>query len=142
MEEAIEYFKQAVGAAVMSPAARHLLKVDENCEQVSEENSEIFHFVTAKILYITKRDRPHLEPTVAYLCTRVSCSNGDNWKKLETAMKYIEGTINNVRIIKESSLKDLYTSVDTTYTVHNDMCSHTGGAMLLGWGIFYCKPTK
>ena len=49
--EVIEDFQQDIGAAVTSPAARHNLKVEENCEQLSKENNEIFGSVTANLFF-------------------------------------------------------------------------------------------
>ena len=65
MEEVIEAFGRDVGAVVMSSESRNILTVDKNCEQLSEEISEIFHSIKARILCITKRARQDLESKVA-----------------------------------------------------------------------------
>ena len=36
-------------------------EADENAEELGKEKSEIFHKVTAKLLYIMKRTRPDIE---------------------------------------------------------------------------------
>ena len=81
--EVIKNFQQYIGAALTSPAARHILTVEENCEQLRKENNEIFSSVTANLFFITRKDRPGLKSTVAYLFTRVSFINEDDCKKLE-----------------------------------------------------------
>ena len=50
---------------ITSPAYRDLFETyDEVSKQLDEEKSLIFHRVTAKLLYITKRARPDLETTI------------------------------------------------------------------------------
>ena len=44
----------------------------------------MFHSVAAKLLYVTNRMRPDIEPEVAYFTTRVANRNVDDWKKNET----------------------------------------------------------
>ena len=88
-EEVIEDFQQDIGSAVTSPEARHLITVENNYEQLSEEKGEIFHSVTGK-----------LDPTVGYLCTIVPLKNEDDWKIMERVLKYIKRIANNMRIIE------------------------------------------
>ena len=63
-------------------------------------------------------------------------------KKLKRLLFYIKGTINKRRVIGASSLQDLYTWVYAAYKVHNDMRSHTGVAMTMGWGEMNINPSK
>ena len=63
-EEDIETFQQEIGAVIILPSTGNIITVDKNCEQLSDERSEILHYVTDKLLYITMRDMPYLEPTV------------------------------------------------------------------------------
>ena len=46
-------------------------------------------------MYITKRVRPDIEPTVALLCKRVSKRNEDDWKKLERPLVFLKNTIDD-----------------------------------------------
>ena len=101
--------------------------------------SEIFHYVTAKLLYIINRASSYLEPTVSYFCMKVYCSTDYYWKKLDF-LNYIKGTINYLRIIEVSSLEDQYIWVDAAYAFHNDMIRHTGGTIQLYWVTLHCKP--
>ena len=104
--------------------------------------SEIFHSITAKLLYIMKRARPDIETTVAYLCTRVSKSNEDDWKKLRRLLCYCKGTINKKCKIRAKNIGDIYTWVDAAHGVYNNMHSQTGGCMSLGHGTIHCKSSK
>ena len=51
-------------------------------------------------------------------------------------------TIDDVRIIGETSLEDLFTLIDESYTVHENMRSDTGGTMSMGWGVIHVKSSK
>ena len=53
-----------------------------DAEQLNEEKSEIFHSLTAKLLYIMKRARPDIETAISFLSRQVSKSDMDDWKKL------------------------------------------------------------
>jgi len=120
----------------------YLFNVREDAERLDKEKSEVFHSVVAKLLYIMKRTRPDLEPTVAFLSTRVSCSTVDDWLKLKRLLQFIKGTINDKRVIGANGLNDLLTWLDAAYAVHPNMRSHTGGYMSFGLGTLHARSTK
>jgi len=65
--EALDMFGEEVDMIVTSPAPRHLFDVDDRCEKLSAKNTDIFHSVTAKLLYIMKRSRPDIETDISFL---------------------------------------------------------------------------
>ena len=60
---------------VASVVTHDLFSVDEEAADLDKTKTEIFHSMTAKLLYIMKRVRPDIEPTVSFLMRRVSKSN-------------------------------------------------------------------
>ena len=66
-----------------------------------------------------------MEPTVAYLCTRLSKSTTDDWIKLRRLLGFLQKTIDDVRIIGADNLEDMYTWIDAAYGVHEDFNSDT-----------------
>ena len=50
--------------------------------------------------------------------------------------------INDERIIGATTLRELFTWIDAAYAVHNNMRSHTGGAISMGYGIIHGKSGK
>ena len=50
--------------------------------------------IVAKLLFVGKRARPDIMVTIAFLTTRVSKSDEDDWKKLERLMSYVHNTLN------------------------------------------------
>ena len=77
-------------------------------KELDEARSEIFHSVTAKLLFIMKRARPDIETAVSYLMTRVSKSNEKYWEKLRRCLGFIKGTIKDQRIVGADILRDLH----------------------------------
>jgi len=57
--------------------------VNENAEKLDKEKADLFHSVVAKLLYITKTSRPDIDTAVAFLTTRVSKSDVDDFKKIK-----------------------------------------------------------
>ena len=80
-----------------------------------------------KLFYITQIIRPDIDPTVAFVCTRVEIFMY-TIGKIKIFLSYIKGTINDRSIIGSSILKGIYTWVDSVYTFLKDMQIHTGGA--------------
>ena len=64
MLEAIEAFGENIGKKVTTPESSHIFIVNGQAKQLDEENSEIFHSVVEKILYIMKRARTDLETAI------------------------------------------------------------------------------
>ena len=93
-------------------------------------------------MFIGKRGRPDLEPYIAYLCTRVSKSDENDWNKLKRVLQFAKQTVDDKRVIGAKNLTELYTWVDAAYAVHHDMKSQTGGSMSFGDGMIHCKSSK
>ena len=62
-------FGSTCGYSVKNTGAPHLWEVNGNAERLGTEKAKTFHSVAAKILYVTKRTRPDIEPEVAYFTT-------------------------------------------------------------------------
>ena len=75
----------------MTPANKNLFNVD-NSEKLDKTRAQQFHTTVAKELFISKRARPDIQPTIAILATRVQKPNKQDWEKLVQLMKYLNGT--------------------------------------------------
>ena len=142
IEETIQAFGESIDGEVASPAAKYLFNVPENDEEIDDEREERFHTVVAKLLYIMKRARPDLEPSVAFLCTRVSKCGSSDWKKLRRVLQYAKQTLHDHRVIGASSFNDVFTFVDASYGVYDNMRGVTGGCMSMGRGVFHARSSK
>jgi len=129
---------------VTTPAAKHLFTVNNKTPKLSTELSDEFHTQVAKALFLTKRTRPDLQPTVPFLCTRVKDTDEDDWKKLLRMYKYLEDT-KDLELTLEAGPGDvlhLEWYPDAAFAVHPDHKSHTGGAMTLGKGSAITTSAK
>jgi hypothetical protein len=142
IREAISDFGDDVSSKAASPAGRGLFDVDEDSPDLDSDKREIFHSITAKLLYVSQRARSDIAPTITFLCTRVSCSTQQDWLKLRRLLQYLNDSIHEPCILGADNLSSLMTWVDASYAVHSDMKSHTGGALSLGCGAIMCKSTK
>ena len=126
-----------------TPAAKHLFEVnDENPKYLDSERKQIFHHNVAKLLFLSKRARPDIQTTVAFLCTRVQKPDVDDWKKLGRVMKYLRGTEELVLTLEADNMDVIKWWADGAFAVHDDFKSHTGGLMMLGKGAAYSTSTK
>jgi hypothetical protein len=69
------------GASV-TPAANHLFAVNPDCPKLDEVDTTLYHHLTAKLLYLSKRTRPDLLLAISFHTKRVQCPDTDNWKNL------------------------------------------------------------
>ena len=126
--EAIDMLGERINFTVTTPAAKHLFKINPEGQKLEERRKKIFHSITNKLLFTEKRSRPDIETTISFLCRRVTKSDEDDWKKLKRLLAYLKGTIDDYRImgidlIEETKIRSW---IDASYTVHEDMKSHTG----------------
>jgi hypothetical protein len=141
LKESIVAFGEPITKNVPTPASSDLFTVKES-PTLDEKRSEIFHHIVAKLLYVTKRVRVNISPTIAFLTTRVSKSTEQDWKKLKRLLEYISGTLDMKRTMGTDGLETLRTYVNASYAKHMDMRGHTGGIISLGKGIIHSKLSK
>jgi len=124
-----------------TPATVDLLEVGEE-PPLDKVKKESFHTIVAKGLFLSKRARPDIQPTIAVLCTRVKAPNGSDWKKLDRLLRYLNGTRDKKLILSAENLHVLKWYVDASYAVHPDFKSHTGGVLTLGQGAVISSSSK
>ena len=125
-----------------TPGGSDLFEVDDKAEGLNKENSDTFHHIVAKLLFVAKRARLDIEPTISFLCTRVSKSTTQDWIKLGRLLGYLKMTINLPRIIGADRLDIISCWADASYAVHPDMKGHTGGTTSLGVGVTHTMCSK
>ena len=133
IEKAIESFEEEITREATTLAMNHLFTV-RDIPKIDEKKAENFHSVTAQLLFIGNRCRLDIKTAVAFLCTRVSEPNEDDWKKLRQVLRYLKGTVNLTLTLGADDIKRMKSWVDVSYGVHDDCRSHTGGVNVLGMG--------
>jgi len=63
-----------------TPAANHLFQVNDDDNPLAEKDAELYHHLTAMLLYLSKKTRPDIQVAVSFLSTRVKARTCDDWK--------------------------------------------------------------
>jgi hypothetical protein len=124
-----------------TPASNNLFTIRENCKKLDQSKSEIFHSLTAKILYLAKRVRPDLLVAVSFLSTRTKEPDEDDWIKLTRALRYVNSSKELFLRLKPRK-NFLLASIDASFGIHFDYKSHTGVCIFVGFGVIFAKSTK
>ena len=139
--KAINTFSEDITRDAATPATSYLFKTRE-VDKLDEKKAENFHSVVASLLFISRRCRLDIQIAVAFLCTRVSEPDLDDWNKLRRVLQYLRGTIDLTLTIGADDITEMKSWVDVSYGIHDDCKSHTGGVMSWGWGVLLTKCQK
>jgi hypothetical protein len=142
IKEAIAYFGESSTRSATTPAKKNLFEIDKESGALTDNNREIFHSIVAKLLYVSKRGKLDIQLPIAFLCNRVSCSTEKDWLKLKRVLEYLRGTLDEFLTLGADNLGNMRRWVDTSYAVHKDMKSHTGGFVSFGRGAVMSKASK
>ena len=74
-------------ATLIFPANDNLFKPNENSPYLDNKKSDLFHRITARLLFAAKRARPDIQVCVAFLCTQVKDPHEDSYKELGRVIK-------------------------------------------------------
>jgi hypothetical protein len=93
VESMLEVFPEKIKSTdtAVTPASDGLFNEGQG-KKLNEERADAYHTMVAKALFLCKRARPDIQPTIAVLCTRVKGLNEADWAKLVRLMKYLNGT--------------------------------------------------
>jgi hypothetical protein len=127
---------------IATAAPNDLFKVDEDAVKLDQARAKAFHNITAKGIYVTKRARPDISLSIAFLTTRVKGPDIDDWRKLCHLVEYLRSMGGLPLILAADGTSVLSWFVDASFAVHPDMKGHTGGAMTMGTGFPLDKSTK
>ena len=89
IKETIECFGEDIGSNAATSAKTHLFEQQDDGEPLNKAKHKVFHSCVAKLLYVAKRGRPDVLPTVSSLTTRVMKPNSHDWGKLRRLLQYL-----------------------------------------------------
>ena len=114
--EAIDKLPEEMTKSIKLPAGKHLLKVDNACVKLCKRDRIILHQLVSKLISLSKRARPDIQPKIAFLTTRMRYPDKEDWKNLQRLLSYLDATINRVKIhLKIKTLNVVHWWVDTSY---------------------------
>jgi hypothetical protein len=138
----IDEFPVELTGVTKCPWNENFLKIDSNAKKLNKEKARIFHTFVMKYMFLCKRDRQDIQPGIAFLTTRVSDSNENDWKKLIKIIKFLKRAQDVVTTITMEYSKTIKWYIDAAFGVHKDLKSRTGAIMLLGKGVVSSVSTK
>ena len=138
----IQEFPEELNGKVTTPANDNLFKVSEDVTPLGPAKAEVLHTFVAKALFLTKRARPDILPTVAFLCARVQKPTTHDWVKLTRLMNFLKRTKDDCLTLEADSSSHVIWSLDAAFAVHPDMKGHSGGTMSLGKGAIQSLSKK
>lgn len=141
LEGELKEFNEYLDRKYVSPAAKRLFIVDEESPPLNNKKADIFKKYVAKTIWVEKRSRPDIEPTVSFLSRRVSKPTKDDWHKFKRLMCFIKLSVADVRVIGADSLLEMLVMIDSSHAVHNNMRGHTGGITTFGTGVIDQKSS-
>jgi hypothetical protein len=122
-----------VDGVAVTPASEHLFDVRENSNLANPDQCIWFHSFVARCLYLGKRTKPEILPTVSFLATRVTKCDTDDLAKLRRLLQYIRHTADRGLCLEPGHMGlRVRQLIDVAYGVHIDGRSHTGSATVLG----------
>jgi len=129
-----------MNGSARTPATGHLFNVNPDMKKLPKETAQIFHHLVAKLLDLSRHKIQDIQMAVALLCTRVQAPDDNSYKKITKVMQYLHCTKELTLTIKPGDSAHLW--VDSLYTIHSDMCSHSGIFMMLRIGVAYSTLCK
>jgi Reverse transcriptase (RNA-dependent DNA polymerase) len=143
VESILEEALADMDGVTVTSATLELFTVNEDAEPLDDHHAETYHRLTAKQLYLCKRARPDLQPTVAFLTTRVVHPTINDWRKLSRSIWYLRGSKELVLTLEADEGINVKWWIDASFAVHPDMrTSHTGNTMSLRRGSVYSTSRK
>ena len=124
-----------------TPATNDLFKVNEDT-MLNKEEKELFHTLTYKLLYLSKRVRPDILVATSYLTRRVTKPSLDDMNKLHRVIKYLRNTRELGITLEANTIMEVLAYIDSSHGIHDDMRSHTGSVISLGSGPIYAKSSR
>jgi hypothetical protein len=136
LKRVITEFPEVISGGATSPAADRLFTVrsEDESKPLEEKRAIAFHHCVAQLLFASARARKDIQPSVAFLTTRVRTPDEDDWLKLKRLLKYIRSTVYLPLILKAESLNVIKWWVDASFATHDNCRGHTGATMSLGKG--------
>ena len=86
------------------------------------------------LLFLVARSRRDCKTAVAFLTTRVSCADEDDWGKLRRVLRYLKRNPSLGLTLRADDMSIIHWHVDASFAVHQDMKGHTGASMSMGRG--------
>ena len=79
---------------------------------------------------------------IFYLCSRLTCPDKDDYKKLTRLIRYLRHTLYMCLVLGKDNTDSMRWWIDASYAVHPNMRGHTGATMSMGNESVYSGSWK
>ena len=124
------------------PGNDSLMKVDYNSPSLPMKDAKLFHRHVARLLFASKRARPHIQVCVTFLYKRVKVPTKQDYKKLGKVISYLKETVHLSLFVDADNSGRLNWNVDASFAVHPDYKSHTRACLTLAHDSILSISTK
>ena len=101
----------------------------------------MFHHTAAQLLFLSCT-RHDIQTAVAFLTTRVKAPDKDDWGKLNSILKYLNGAKSLTLRPSADNLSIIQWYVDASHQTHDDCKGHTGAFLTFGAGATMSSSIK
>ena len=133
--------KFKAGERQETPAGANLLEPGKGAP-LDPKRKEIFHSFVAKALFLSKRARLDIAPTVAILASRVQAPVQGDWHRLVRMMRYLHSTRGFHVTLSADDIRVFKWYIDAAFATHPDFKSHTGSTLTMGVGAMQIMSRK
>ena len=107
-----------------------------------KERKDLFVHLVMQGLYLSQRGRPDIRTAISFLCSRLTCPDEDDFKKLTRMIRYLRHTLYMCLVLGKDDTDSMRWWIDASYAVHPDMHGHTGATMSMGTGLVFSSSWK
>ena len=122
-----------VASVNSTPMANHpfIFKI----EKLNMEEKKFFlHFFAKILFFVSKFSRSDIHTVVAFLTTRMTKPDEDNYKRLSKMNRSLRVTLNMTLNMSAINTEVVQWWINTSFAVHNDMRSFTSGILIFSHG--------
>jgi hypothetical protein len=114
----LEEAPEDMDGKAITPATLNLFMVREDAEKLDDRKAEMYHHLTAKLLYLCKQAHLDLQTAVSFLITQVTGLDKDDWKKLARCIRYLQDSKDLYLILETEDGITVKWWIDASFAVH------------------------
>jgi hypothetical protein len=108
------------------------VRPDESRVLLDEKRAQALYHAFAQLIFASSRSCKDIQTVVAFLTTRVTSPDEDDWGNVKRVLRYIRSTIYMPLILREDGLNIVKWWVEASFVTRKDCQGNTGATMPLG----------
>ena len=142
MPKLTDAIREDTDGTASTPATPTLLLDDGDRKLLSEKDSNYYHSISAKALYLGLHTRPDILLAASVLVRKVAAPTVSDLLKLKRVQKYLNKYPDIPFHINTVSINGVEAHIDASFAGHSDFRSHTGVAIVIGTTPIWIKSKR